>query len=293
MGNYKAKKSEEEVINSYNQIFNNTQTIKEDILLKKNKEEIFLYNYFNHKLRCGEQLNEKEKKVFLYLTNAMHNRYGDYFGFEAIKNISMSYSLKYPERKYNQLVMSHTLKDKKYTLIQLISSFISAYDQILFYKEMVLQNCANPSIQKVNGRNINQLYVLDGILTRVELIYHNCFRYYHQFIDGDNTDKMKAYCEIEMLVDEYKNHQKIKETINIANNLSYISLKNYTPVMPGEVGASPQQFQARESNLTEEDDTESSDEDLDDSPSTEENKETNSQDGLEEKERDEEDIEPI
>lgn len=285
------KKFEAEVVNSYNQIFNNTQTIQEDILLTNDKEEVFLYNYFNHKLRCGGEFTEKEKIVFLYLTNKMHNRYGDDFDFETIKNISMQYSLKYPERKYNQLIISHTLKDKKYTLIPLVASFISAYDQILFYRQSVIHNTAGVYIQKVNTLRATQLYILNAMLQKVEVIYHDCFRYYHQFIDGDNSDKMKAYCQIEMLVDEYENHKNINNLINVANDLSYIALKNYTPQVPGEVGTAPQEIQSRENYLTEEDDVESADDGSEVEPEGEGEK--LDQGELEKENDDDDDIEPI
>lgn len=278
------KERELEVIKGYNIIFNNA--FKEnDVRTQEEKEDVFLFNYLNHKLRCKEEFSEKEKQLFLFLTNKYHRAFGDYLGFSDLKKISSEHSLKYPERKYNQLTISHTLKNAKYTLIPLISSFVSAYDNIVFYYDSCVQQVAHPVIQKVRADQMNRISVLKGILNKAEQLYHECFTYYHQFIDGDNVEKNKAYIMTEMLLEDYKNHKLIKDIINISNNLSYVALRNYTPVMQGEVGAAPQDVEGRERVLTEEEDVEES------SEATEEQKDNSNEKDMNEleKESDEDD----
>ncbi len=295
MGSKFRESKEREIIKGYNLVFNN-QFKETDIRNQEEKEEVFLFNYFNHKLRCEEEFNEKEKKVFLYLTNKYRKSFNDYLGLDDLKKISNEFSLKYPERKYNQLVISHTLKDKKYTLIQLISSFISAYDNIVFYYDGCVQTVASAVIQRVTANRMNRISILRTILENSQQLYHECFTYYHQFIDGDNTDKTKAYIMIEMVVDEYENHKMIKNIINISNNLSYVALRNYTPALPGEVGASPQDVAGRERVLTEEEDAEESEEVVGEAGEVEESKEDSlvSEMNESEKESDEDDdIMPI
>lgn len=242
----------DEFNNFYNLLYHENKDYEKINFSIEEKEETMLFSYLSNKLKVFGDLNEKEFIVYNDLREKYHKANTDYFGLLDLKYLSNQFK-NYPERKYNNLIVSHTLKEKKFSLIPLVGAFISAYDIIKYYHMGVIKLMSGFRGNYINFNRHRELSILSGILKKGEDIYHEAFVNFYKYLDGNNYTKNKHYMLLEHIFDDINNHKIIKDIINIANDLSYVALQSHTQVNMGEVGASPGEIKSRESFLSQED----------------------------------------
>lgn len=230
-------------------------------------DEYLLFAYLNQK-RKNSTLTEKDTIIL----NALYDKYvlatSDSLTMNDFKGLSTGFAFTYPESKLNQLNLSHTLEDNKTPLLKIVKSFISAWDMIYYYKRSILKlNYLMARTNKITfPTNMRRYIILEEHLNKTIELYKKIFIYYTNYQASTKFGKYKNYMMIDEVINDENNLSLIKETINLANDLNYKNLKNYRPMEFGEVAGSPNDVEARQQFL-EQDDSDDSTEDVGDEES--------------------------